>query len=76
MENKDDYKANENEDAEWEVNKIYDNLDYKNDWLDQKQDNIICNDKNILYEKLKLDYVSFFDGPKNFHKEQSRRKFK
>lgn len=34
MENKDDYKANENEDAEWEVNKIYDNLDYKNDWLD------------------------------------------
>lgn len=75
MENENNFTTDEYEKNEWDVNKIYDDLDYKNDWLNEKDETTNDNKNNSLYEKLQLDYVSFFNGPKNFHKEQSRRKY-
>lgn len=58
---------------------LYKNIDYKNEWLDDDKKNEIYeeqieNEDNILYDKLNLKFESFFNGPKLFHKEQTRRR--
>ncbi|KAF5140463.1 hypothetical protein AAJ76_150002787 [Vairimorpha ceranae] len=65
--------------GEWTDNTdFYKNIDYKNEWLDEDAtitENVdVVQEKNILYEKLNLKYDSMFNGPKLFHKEQTRRK--
>ncbi|WUR02818.1 uncharacterized protein VNE69_03039 [Vairimorpha necatrix] len=62
---------------EWtndEQSDLYKNIDYKNEWLDENNKTEEEEEKNELYEKMGLKYESMFDGPKLFHREQTRKR--